>query len=174
MSERLEEMRKAFEEMELADGMLLPAHLAKNRNGVYQIFQVKDNWRVWQAALEYAASQTAQESRGEWKPIETAEKKPGKEVLLLIKRNDFSTPMTAYVGHWMEGGHCVGDHPPIAQGWYYWNGFNFNTVLPTHWMPLPPTKALEREQGNGIEHLREKISEHLGVDIATYSNEVEP
>jgi hypothetical protein len=65
MSERLEETRKAFEEMELADGMLLPAHLARNRNGVYQIFQVKDNWRVWKAALEYAASHTAQESRGE-------------------------------------------------------------------------------------------------------------
>lgn len=42
------------------------------------------------------------------------------------------------VGHYMPGGHCIDDHPPIAPGWYFWNGCEFDYAAePEGWMPLP-------------------------------------
>lgn len=44
------------------------------------------------------------------------------------------------VAHWMPGGHCIEDHPPIARGWYYDNGgevIQFATETPMDWAPLP-------------------------------------
>ena len=68
---------------------------------------------------------------GMWQPIETAPKN-GSEVLLRVKRGK------CLVGHYMPGGHCIEDHPPIAPGWYFWDGRMFDQASePTHWMPLP-------------------------------------
>lgn len=71
-----------------------------------------------------------------WMPIETAPK-DGDEVLLRVK-NRAGIPGCQVVGHYMLGGHCIEDHPPIARGWYFWNGRMFDEACePTHWMPLP-------------------------------------
>lgn len=71
-----------------------------------------------------------------WQPIETAPK-DGSEVLLAVKIRA-GIPGKMLVGHWMPGGHCIEDHPPIDAGWYFWNGSMFNLASkPTHWMPLP-------------------------------------
>lgn len=71
-----------------------------------------------------------------WSPIGTAPK-DGREVLLRVKlRAGILGRML--VGHYLPGGHCVEDHPPIDRGWYLWNGSLFDkTSEPTHWMPLP-------------------------------------
>lgn len=75
--------------------------------------------------------------RGEWQPIETAPP-DNSDVLLYSKSGDM------LVGHFMPGGHCVEDHPPIARGWYFWNGGMFDRLSePTHWMPLPDPPAKE-------------------------------
>ena len=53
------------------------------------------------------------------------------------------------IGHWMNGGHCIEDHPPISQGWYFWNGCMFDRASePTAWrhLPTPPSPA-KREEG---------------------------
>lgn len=79
----------------------------------------------------------------DWQPIETAPK-DGTEVLLLVERRA-GVPGKMLVGHYQPGGHCIEDHPPIDQGWYFWNGRMFDLASkPTHWASLPedlPTGA---------------------------------
>jgi hypothetical protein len=81
----------------------------------------------------------------EWQPIETAPR-DGREVLLTVKyRAGIAGCML--VGHFMQGGHCIDDHPPIGRGWYFWNGHMFDKASePTHWMPLPPHVAPEGQR----------------------------
>lgn len=72
----------------------------------------------------------------EWRSIDSAPK-DGTEVLLVVKMRA-GIPGCYLVGHWMPGGHCIEDHPPINEGWYFWNGCMFDKASkPTHWMPLP-------------------------------------
>jgi hypothetical protein len=81
---------------------------------------------------------------GEWQPIDTAPK-DGTEVLLMVERRAGMTGCSL-VGHYMQGGHCIEDHPPISAGWYFWNGCMFDTAAkPTHWLPLP--SAPEKDNG---------------------------
>ena len=72
----------------------------------------------------------------EWQPMETAPR-DGQDVLLRVERRA-GIPGRCLVGHWMPGGHCIEDHPPIDRAWYFWNGSMFDIAAkPTHWMPLP-------------------------------------
>lgn len=72
----------------------------------------------------------------QWKPMSTAPK-DGREVLLLVKMRA-GIPGKMLVGHYMLGGHCIEDHPPIEAGWYFWNGRIFDWASePTHWCELP-------------------------------------
>ena len=74
-------------------------------------------------------------------PIETAPKN-GTEVLLRVKMRA-GVPGRFLVGHYMPGGHCIDDHPPINAGWYFWNGCMFDRAAePTDWMPLPDNVKL--------------------------------
>lgn len=61
----------------------------------------------------------------------------GTEVLLKVEsRAGVSGCML--VGHYMPGGHCIEDHPPIDSGWYFWNGCMFDKASkPIAWAPLP-------------------------------------
>lgn len=71
----------------------------------------------------------------EWQPIESAPR-DGREVILAVEMRA-GIPHGILVGHYMEGG-CFDDHPPIAGGWYFWNGRMFDQAAkPTHWLPLP-------------------------------------
>lgn len=84
-----------------------------------------------------------------WRPIDTIPKdkdgdpEPG-EFLLLVKSRA-GVPYKCLVGHWMPGGCCIEDHPPVARGWHFWNGAMFDRASdPTHWMRLPePPKPLD-------------------------------
>ena len=50
------------------------------------------------------------------------------------------------VGHHIEGGHCIEDHPPVARGWYFWNGCMFDQASkPVGWLPIPPKEWDVRE-----------------------------
>lgn len=61
----------------------------------------------------------------------------GEEVLLMVKRRA-GMPGKFLVGHYQKGGHCIDDHPPIAAGWYFWNGYLFDVASePVGWLPLP-------------------------------------
>ncbi len=72
----------------------------------------------------------------EWQSIETAPM-DGTEVILQVKRRAGASGC-CLVGHFMVGGHCIEDHPPIERGWYFWNGCMFDKVSePTAWMPIP-------------------------------------
>lgn len=72
-----------------------------------------------------------------WQPMETVPK-DGREVLLKVEIRA-GIPGKCLVGHYMQGGHCIEDHPPpIDAGWYFWNGCNFDKAAkPMAWMPLP-------------------------------------
>lgn len=66
----------------------------------------------------------------------------GKEVLVAVKVRA-GIPNKLLVGHYMRGGHCIEDHPPIDAGFYFWNGCMFDRAAePTHWRPLdaPPRR----------------------------------
>jgi len=80
-----------------------------------------------------------------WQPMKTAPR-DGTEVLLRVEcRAGMSDCML--VGHYMQGGHCIDDHPPISQGWYFWNGCCFDMASkPTHWMPLPKIPEEENDE----------------------------
>lgn len=66
-----------------------------------------------------------------WFPIDSAPK-DGRDVLLLLGTR------LCVVGHYMPGGHCIEDHPPIDKGWYYWNGAMFAVSDdPIAWTSLP-------------------------------------
>ena len=71
-----------------------------------------------------------------WNPIETVPK-DGREVILKVKIRA-GIPGKCLIGHFMPGGHCIEDHPPIEAGWYFWNGYMFDKAAePIEWMPLP-------------------------------------
>jgi len=75
--------------------------------------------------------------RDGWQDISTVPK-DGREVVLRV-RSRAGVPGGTVVGHYMQGGHCIEDHPPIAAGWYFWGGTSFDLASePTHWQPLPP------------------------------------
>ncbi len=81
---------------------------------------------------------TAQREEGlsAWQPIATAPK-DGTEVLLKV-RSRAGASRKCLVGHYMRGGLCIEDHPPIQEGWYFWNGFMFDVAAePLEWQPLP-------------------------------------
>ena len=76
--------------------------------------------------------------------IDTAPK-DGREVLLLVESRAGVGPRFL-VGHYMPGGHCIEDHPPIEAGWYYWNGCMFTgPERPLMWMELPVVDAVNRD-----------------------------
>lgn len=71
-----------------------------------------------------------------WKSMETAPK-DGQEIILKVERRA-GIPGKCLVGHYMVGGHCIDDHPPINSGWYFWNGCMFDTAAkPIAWDELP-------------------------------------
>ena len=75
-----------------------------------------------------------------WQPMKTAPR-DGTEVLLVVERRA-GMPGMCLVGHWMPGGHCIEDHPPIDEGWYFWTGRMFDKASkPIFWMPLPSVPA---------------------------------
>jgi hypothetical protein len=83
-----------------------------------------------------------------WMPIETAPL-DGSEVLLMVERRA-GIPHRALIGHYMAGGHCIEDHPPIDAGWYFWNGSMFDRASkPTHWMPLPAAPSTSQPAREG-------------------------
>lgn len=74
-----------------------------------------------------------------WRPIETAPH-DGTEVIVLVEARAGARGCML-VGHYMRGGHCIEDHPPIDAGWYFWSGSMFDRASkPTHWLPLPPAR----------------------------------
>jgi hypothetical protein len=79
-------------------------------------------------------------SKLEWQPMETAPR-DGSEILLAVEQRA-GVPGRCLVGHYMPGGHCIEDHPAIDEGWYFWNGCQFDRASkPRHWMPLPEINA---------------------------------
>lgn len=77
-----------------------------------------------------------QKMRAALYPMETAPK-DGSEVVLQVRlRAGISGKYL--VGHYMPGGNCIEDHPPIEGGWYFWNGCMFDRAAePVGWMPIP-------------------------------------
>jgi hypothetical protein len=76
------------------------------------------------------------ESQLKWRSMKTVPK-DGREVLLKVESRA-GIDGKCLVGHYMPGGHCIEDHPPIDEGWYFWNGCNFDLASkPIAWMALP-------------------------------------
>ena len=93
--------------------------------------------RALLAAMDEAAARPplgAVTAPEDWQPTTTAPK-DGREVALLVRR---AGALGGIVGHWLPGGHCIEDHPPIAAAWYFWNGAAFDHAPePLGWAPLP-------------------------------------
>lgn len=78
-----------------------------------------------------------------WQKMESAPK-DGTEVILLVQWRA-GINGRCLVGHYMPGGHCIEDHPPIDEGWYFWNGIMFDKPSkPIAWASLPPLPPIER------------------------------
>lgn len=99
--------------------------------------------RVAQTAL-VSARKAKNETLGLQK-METAPR-DGREVLLKVAYRA-GIPGKYLVGHYMPGGHCIEDHPPISAGWYFWNGCEFDRAAePIAWMELPESDCLWESQ----------------------------
>jgi len=97
----------------------------------------EDNQKFWIAYAEAALTAAAPFMLPQWRGMESAPK-DGREVLLRVKLRAGATGKQL-VGHYMQGGHCIEDHPPIDRGWYFWSGCQFDKASePIAWMPLPP------------------------------------
>lgn len=71
-----------------------------------------------------------------WEQMDTAPK-DGREIIIQVEQRA-GIPHKSLVGHYMAGGHCIEGHPPIEEGWYFWNGVMFDRASkPQRWMPLP-------------------------------------
>jgi hypothetical protein len=104
-------------------------------NFAMMLYQRGDIGRELEQASSKYATDIARNGL-KWKPISTAPKN-GVELLLTVKSRA-GIPRGILVGHYMAGGHCVEDHPPIAEGWYFWNGCMFDKAAePVAWMPVP-------------------------------------
>jgi hypothetical protein len=79
-----------------------------------------------------------------WKPMKTAPR-DGTEIILVVEKRA-GIPYQKLVGHYMPGGHCIEDHPPISEGWYFWNGCMFDKASkPLAWMEVPEFKPKEKK-----------------------------
>ena len=77
-----------------------------------------------------------------WQSMDAAPR-DGTEVLLCVERRAGMSGRML-VGHYMPGGHCIDDHPPIEEGWYFWTGGMFDKASkPIRWMPLPEVAEAE-------------------------------
>lgn len=102
-----------------------------------------------------------------WQPIATAPL-DGREVILAVKSRA-GIRHGVLVGHFMEGGHCIEDHPAIERGWYFWNGCMFDRAsAPTHWMPLPPHPEWKPD---GWEYRKQRLNSTDGVPVPAGSRE---
>ena len=71
-----------------------------------------------------------------WQPMETAPR-DGREIIIKVESRA-GMPGCCLVGHYMPGGYCIEDHPPIDDGWYFWNGCTFDKAAkPIEWAALP-------------------------------------
>lgn len=72
----------------------------------------------------------------ELQPMTTAPK-DGRELILKVERRA-GIRHKYLIGHYQPGGHCIDDHPPIDEGWYFWNGLLFDKAAnPIGWLELP-------------------------------------
>ncbi len=101
-----------------------------------------------------------EEAVGAWRPIETAPK-DGTTVLLFCPRGD-GNQNSAYrvtCGDWLsdpggtteyrdaQGRWLDQDDRDSFEGWISWDGgFSEETMMPTHWRPLPPPPGGEHPQ----------------------------
>ena len=84
-----------------------------------------------------------------WKAMDTAPR-DGTEVLLAVELRA-GIHGRCLVGHWMPGGHCSEDHPPIAAGLYFWNGCMFDKASkPLFWMPIPAVPTAHRDAAKEV------------------------
>jgi len=118
-----EQTEKAFHKL-VGKGKVFSADFVHD----FAIFQKKD------VACKEKATEVLDASN--WEVMDTAPR-DGTEVILLVQKRA-GIPHQTLVGHYMEGGHCIQDHPPIYSGWYFWNGCMFDSAAtPLMWMPLP-------------------------------------
>lgn len=107
--------------------------------GVFSRFMYSETENAWigfRIAMQAARRMTLTALQ----PMDTAPL-DGTEVLLRVKQRA-GIPHKYLVGHFMGGGHCIDDHPPIARGWYFWNGCAFDLASePEGWMALPADEA---------------------------------
>jgi hypothetical protein len=86
-------------------------------------------------------------------PIETAPKSG--EIILIVENAQGA--IGRVIGHYMEGGHCIEDHPPIDEGWYFWSGSMYvRATNPTHWESMGAEPSFLREVVEVLEGLQRK------------------
>lgn len=107
-------------------------------NGQFKSYFDSDTDSAW-LGFRIAMQAARKMSMTALQPMETAPL-DGTEVILRVKSRA-GMPHKYLVGHFMQGGHCIADHPAIARGWYFWNGCMFDSAAePEGWMALPSDK----------------------------------
>ena len=108
---------------------------------------------------------------GVWNSMDSAPK-DGTEVLIEVELRA-GVRGKCLVGHYMAGGHCIEDHPPIAGGWYFWNGCAFDMAAkPIRWRHIQPAQGIDLGQVHAaVESLLEFADHHESCgDSDSYNN----
>lgn len=113
-------------------------------NGTFRRFMDSDTDSAW-IGFRIALQMARKLATRTLLPMDSAPL-DGTEVVLRVKTRA-GCRGKYLVGHYMPGGHCIDDHPPIASGWYFWNGREFDYAAePEGWMSLPVEESTSRQE----------------------------
>lgn len=148
----------------LAHARVLAAHQPVHVQGSDELRARTDGERAAYREGVEEGTKIAARQPAAWNSMDTAPK-DGTEILIEVELRA-GVGGRCLVGHYMRGGHCIEDHPPIAEGWYFWNGCAFDKAAkPIRWRHIQPAQGIDLGQVREIRIPARNNLDHISVFV---------